>query len=321
MKNKSEHSSTGTRPLFIATWHFGKQVNEAALAAYQQTQSMLDAIEQGIWQAEADPENDSVGRGGIPNSEGVVQLDACIMSGPGHRAGAVCALESILHPISVARKIMEHTPHVMLAGEGARQFAIENGFVPVNLLTDQQKEKWQQRYGTSKQVGNSAGGKPAEQQQNHDTVTLLGIDQNHDLYGGCSTSGWGYKLPGRVGDSPIIGSGLYVDNEVGAVGATGTGENVMRYCASLQIVEAMRGGSSPQQAIELIIQRLIARETIPPDKLKINFIALDKQGRYGAAGTSRGFQYALATPGNSLLFDAKSITDSKIATGGNKEGV
>ena len=208
------------RPLFISTWPFGKAANEQSLRIAEQGGSVLDAVERGIHVAEADASNPSVGLGGIPNARGVVQLDACIMDGEGQRAGSVAAIEGILHPISVARRVMDETKHVMLAGEGARQFALEQGFASVELLTEERRkawEEWREKQGAA---------------DNHDTIALLGLDGEGRLAGGCSTSGWGYKLPGRVGDSPIIGSGLYVDGSVGAAGATGLGENVMRYCAT-----------------------------------------------------------------------------------------
>lgn len=225
------------RPIFIATWPFGKPATELALKTVQGGGSTLDAIEAGIRLTEADETVDSVGIGGIPNADGVVQLDASIMSGPKHQAGSVAGLEGIVHAISVARRVMERTSHVMLVGDGARRFALEQGFPSAELLTGGQKEKWLQ--WKAKRAA------PADRPPTHDTIALLGLGTNGDLYGGCSTSGWAYKLPGRVGDSPIIGSGLYVDNDIGAAGATGMGENVMRYCGSFLVVELMRQGRSP----------------------------------------------------------------------------
>lgn len=295
---KSEH-----RPIFISTWAFGRPVNDQALATISSGSSLLDAIERGIWVAEADAANASVGLGGIPNADGVVQLDACIMWGPGHRAGSVAAVEDILHPISVARLVMEQTPHVMLVGAGARQFALQHGMEPTQLLTPEREQAWQQwrRQQASERQGQNPN--PTA----HDTITLLGLDGQGNLAGGCSTSGWGYKLPGRVGDSPILGSGLYVDNEVGAAGATGRGENVMRYGASLLIVEAMRRGAPPVDACLEVIQRIIRHDPIPQEQLSINFIALDKQGRFGAAGTDASFQFAVTTPHHSEVHAATIV--------------
>jgi isoaspartyl peptidase/L-asparaginase-like protein (Ntn-hydrolase superfamily) len=288
------------RPVFIATWNFGKAVCDEAMAVLTQGKSMPDAIESGIRLCEADASNSSVGIGGTPNSDGVVQLDAVFMTGPGHRAGSVGGLEDIAHPISVARAVMEKTDHVLLVGAGARKFAIEQGHLPVDLLTEDRRRAWEQ-WKSDQQT------RPPVK-NDHDTITLLGVDEKGDIYGGCSTSGRGYKLPGRVGDSPIVGAGLYVDNAAGAAGATGIGENVMRYCGSFLIVEFMRNGASPEEACLKTIQRIAEMDPLGIDKLEINFIAINKAGEFGAAGTSKGFQYALTTR------DASGVHDATIAT-------
>ena len=295
-------------PLFVSTWKFGKPVNDQALKTRNSGASMLDAIEKGIWVAEADEKNASVGIGGIPNSKGVVQLDACIMTGPNHAAGSVAGIESILHPISVARKVMEETIHVMLVGDGAKQFAIEHGFKPTQLLTPKQREKWEKkRQKASEKQKAESKQEQVSIKENHDTITLLGLDKNGDIYGGCSTSGYGNKVPGRVGDSPIIGSGLYVDNEVGAAGATGIGENVMRYCASFMIVQEMRNGADPTTACKNVIKYIAKKDPLDISKLEINFVALDKSGRVGAAGTSKGFQYAVTNPEQSRVIGVEQM--------------
>ena len=280
------------RPLFVATWKFGKAVCERAVKTAMEGKPMLDAIERGIWVAEMDAGNASVGLGGTPNADGVVELDACIMSGPDHGAGSVAGLRDILHPISVARKVMEETRHVMLVGDGARQFALEQGFSKTELLTDNQRDRWK-AWSAAKKKKEEAETVDEDQ---HDTITLVGVDEEGNLWGGCSTSGMGFKLPGRVGDSPIIGSGLYVDNQVGAAGATGIGENVMRYCASFMIVQFMREGSSPTEACERAIRQIEKSDPKSIGELDINFIALNKAGEHGAAGTSKGFVYAVADP-------------------------
>ncbi len=274
----------GEKPVIISTWPFGKASNEAALRILLAGGTILDAVEQGIWVTESDATNSSVGLGGTPNAAGVVQLDACIMYGPGHRAGSVAGLEGIRHPISAARRVMEQTKHVMLVGEGARMFALEQGLESIETDAANRYQAWQK---TRK--------KPSTQQpNNHDTIALLILGSDGTLAGGCSTSGLGGKLPGRVGDSPILGSGLYVDNEVGAAGATGIGENVMRYCGSFLVVEYMRQGLHPQAACQETIRR-IARQDPKGMDLSINFVAIDKKGRVGAAGTDKGFAYSVTS--------------------------
>jgi len=297
------------RPLFASTWGNGAPVNEEAMRVLRAGGSLLDAVEQGIWVSEADAANPNVGIGGIPNEDGVVQLDACFMSGPGHRAGSVAALEGFLHPISVARRVMEKTRHVMLVGRGARKFALAEGFEPVELLSDEQRERWRQwrreRWEAEEQeraAGEEIEGEeePGEERRNHDTMTLLGLGADGHLAGGCSTSGWGYKMPGRVGDSPIVGGGLYVDDEVGAAGATGLGEIIMSYCGSFLVVDHMRQGMSPEEACAETVRRIIRHNPRGLD-LGISFVAVDKQGRHGAAGTVDWFRYAVTTESETRL--------------------
>ena len=277
------------RPRLIATWPFGQIANEHALAALRNGGSRLDAVEAGIREIERLSSDGSVGLGGRPNAAGYPQLDACIMDGPGHRAGSVAGLEGIVHPITAARRVMDKTKHVMLVGEGARWFALEQGLESVDTSDlAAKKEAWvAQKRGDADRGG-------------HDTVTLLILDAEGHFAGGCSTSGAGGKLPGRVGDSPILGAGLYVDDEVGAAGATGLGENVMRHCASFLIVELMRQGLAPQQACEEAIHRIAC---VDPRgyALDVCFIALDKQGRCGAAASNQTFPYATATRDGSEL--------------------
>ena len=296
---KPMNASTPHRPLIISTWPFGKPANDKALAVAQAGGSGLDAVVEGIGVAESDLGNNSVGAGGLPNAEGVVQLDACIMAGPGHRAGSVAALEGIEHPIAVARRVMEKTPHVMLVGAGAKQFALQQGFPEKDLNTPESQGRW--REWQAKQAG----------EKGHDTLALLVLMPDGNVFGGCSTSGLAFKLPGRVGDSPIVGSGLYVDNDIGAAGATGIGENVMRYCGSFLVVELMRRGATPEEACAETILR-IARKDPKGIDLSINFIALDKQGRYGAAGVGTGFDYAVAHPGYSEVRHSLALSDLKV---------
>ena len=283
----------GERPLIVSTWSFGKLSNEEALRTLSKGGSNLDAVEQGIMLAETNAPSQSVGLGGKPNAAGVVQLDACIMSGPGQRAGSVAGLEGIRHPISVARRVMEKTRHVMLVGEGARMFALEQGLESVPLNTQPLYEKWRREHPPAKPASPGA--------KDHDTIALLVLGSDGNLAGGCSTSGLGGKLPGRVGDSPILGSGLYVDNEVGAAGATGIGENVMRYCATFRIVEYMRQGMTPADACLATIRHIARVDPKPLKELSINFIAIDRQGRYGAAGTDDSFEFSVTYKGSSRV--------------------
>ncbi len=324
---KGDNTAAGQRafPIFIATWPFGKIACEAAVQAAQKTGSVLDGIEQGIWVTESDVKNASVGIGGIPNAKGDVELDACIMSGPDHGAGSVAGIQSILHPISVARLVMEKTPHVMLVGEGAKQFAIEHGHPATELLTDNQKKRWEQwkvEQAKEKAANNNNIHTPVPviDEDHHDTIAMLGLDKDGNLFGGCSTSGWGYKIPGRVGDSPIIGSGLYVDNNVGAAGATGLGENVMRHCGSFLVVEMMRNGASPTDACEMAVRRISELDPKNMSNLAINFIAMNKKGEFGAAGTNQGFKFGVASLGASSVETARALSDKSIGPeGGNRK--
>lgn len=263
----------------------GKDATEKALEVMLAGGSGLDGIEQGIRLLEARSADGSVGARGRPNAAGYTQVDACIMDGPGQAAGSVAGVEGIVHPISAARLVMERSRHVMLVGEGARWFALEHGLESLDISGHAaKKQTWLER--------DLDPAEPAE--RGHDTITVLALDADGNISGGCSTSGAAGKLPGRVGDSPILGSGLYVDNAVGAAGATGLGENVMRYCASVRIVELMRQGLHPKDACEAVIHQIAAVDPQGYD-LKINFIALDKQGRVGAASSSRKFPHAVTT--------------------------
>lgn len=282
----AEPDLKGDRPLIVSTWAFGKPANDFAMNVLRNNGSILDAVEQGIRVIESDPKNSSVGLSGQPNAAGFVQLDACIMTGPGHKARSVAALEGIKHPISAARRVMEKTRHVMLVGEGARLFALEEGLESIEIHSRERYETW--RKNPSPKTSSP------DKKENHDTIALLVLGEDGTIAGGCSTSGLSGKLPGRVGDSPIIGSGLYVDNEVGAAGATGIGENVMRYCGSFLVVEYMRQGMLPGEACLEVIRRIAKKDPKGID-LGISFVALDKKGRFGGASSAGGFQFAVTT--------------------------
>lgn len=266
-------------PVVIATWDV-KDATAKAWEVLKQGGSALDAIEQGCRVEEANEKGQSVGIGGLPDRDGNVTLDACIMDSNGNY-GAVVYLQNIKHPISVARKVMEETPHVLLAGQGAKQFAISQGFQPENLLTEASKKAWEEWKIKSEY-------KPIINIENHDTIGMLAIDKEGNLSGGCTTSGLAYKMAGRVGDSPIIGSGLFVDNEVGAATATGLGEEVLKTVGSFLIVELMRQGKSPQEACEEAIGRIVKKNPKHKD-FQVGYIAINKQGEIGYYGIHKGF--------------------------------
>ncbi len=236
-KPSQNENSSASYPMVIATWNVTKATSKAWEVLHE-GKSALDAIEQGCMIEEANAEGQSVGLGGLPDRDGNVTLDACIMDKEGNY-GAVVYLQNIIHPISVARKVMEDTPHVLLAGKGAEQFAYSMGFKKEQLLTEKSRKSWEEWKQISKY-------KPIINIENHDTIGMLAIDKNGDIAGGCTTSGLAFKMAGRVGDSPIIGAGLYIDNEVGGATATGLGEEVLKTVGSFLIVELMRQGKSPQ---------------------------------------------------------------------------
>lgn len=279
--NESDDISTGIKPITICTWNF-KNATAKAWEVLKDGGRSLDAVEQGVMVEEADVNNQTVGKGGRPDRNGNVTLDACIMDKDGN-CGAVLCMQNIAHPISVARKVMEDTPHVMLAGKGAEQFAYEKGFEKVDLLTEKSKQEWLEWKKTSQY-------KPIINIENHDTIGMLAIDKNGDISGACTTSGMAYKIGGRVGDSPIIGAGLFVDNEIGGATATGVGEEVVRTVGSFLIVELMRQGKSPQEACEEGVKRIIAKNKENTD-FQIGFIAMNKKGETGSYCIQPGFTY------------------------------
>ncbi len=285
----------------IATWPFGQTAVKIAAPLLQAGKPALDAALAGAQAVEDDPKVHSVGFAGLGNAIGTVQLDACIMDGQTLACGAVAGLENVRHPAAVARRVMEKTPHILLVGSGAQQFAMQQGFPLETLHTPESIAECEKMRPKARP--------PATSPENHDTVTVLALDRKGSLGGVCTTSGLAHKLPGRVGDSPLIGSGLYVDNTAGAAGATGTGEEIIRIGGSLLIVEAMRAGKSPQEACELAARKvnaLAVRRGVHP--AQVAFLALDPQGRIGAACTERTkFQYAVARPGSVELLKAKEI--------------
>jgi len=290
-------------PMVVSTWSHGLAANEAAAEILIAGGHALDAVEKGVQVPEADPEVMSVGLGGLPDAEGNVTLDACIMA-PNGKAGCVACLQHIQHPISVARLVMEKTPHVLLSGEGALKFALDHGFEETNLLTDKAKAAWEQWKASGARYA------PNANWENHDTIGLLAIDSMGDIAGACTTSGMAFKHPGRVGDSPIIGAGLFVDNRVGAATATGEGEAVLKTLGSFLIVECMRNGMHPQQACETAIQRLTEVMHIH-DTMQVGYLAVNKAGEIGAYALRKGFQYAVHQQSANKLVDAAYMLEWK----------
>ena len=275
------------KPLIISTWNHGLPANEETWKQLKDGKSSLDAIEAGMKIPEADPKIRSVGYGGYPDREGKVTLDACIMD---HNSdcGSVCFLEGIKHPISVAKLVLEKTPHVMLSGEGALQFALEEGFKKENLLTPESEADWKKWLQESKY-------EPVINIENHDTISMLVIDGEGNISGGCTTSGAAWKMHGRVGDSPIIGAGLFLDNEVGAAAATGLGEAVIRTAGSAMVVELMRQGRAPFDACKEVVERIYNKHKNHKDMeyLQVGFIAINKKGEYSGYSLRSGFNYAV----------------------------
>ncbi len=292
---KSNSLDNNITPLVIATWDV-KNATKKAWETIQNNQSSIDAIEQGCMIEEANENGQSVGKGGLPDRDGNVTLDACIMNSKGD-CGSVVFLKNIKHAISLARKVMEDTPHVMLAGIGAEEFAYSIGFKKENLLTKASKKAWENWKKTSKY-------KPIINIENHDTIGMLAIDNNGDISGGCTTSGLAYKMSGRVGDSPIIGSGLYVDNEIGGAVATGLGEEVLKTVGSFLIVELMRQGHSPQKACEIAISRIVTKNDYR--SFQVGYIALNKQGDTGCYSIQKGFSMTICQSNNNVNIKSDS---------------
>ncbi|MHC1707081.1 MAG: isoaspartyl peptidase/L-asparaginase family protein [Bacteroidales bacterium] len=276
-----------TKPVLLSTWHFGVPANIEAWKILSSGGRALDAVEAGVQIPEGDPNVRSVGYGGLPDRDGKVTLDSCIMDEKGN-CGAVAFLQNIKHPISVARRVMEKTPHILLVGEGARQFAIQEGYPEENLLTPEAEKAWKEWLLKSDY-------KP-DLNIHHDTIGMIALDEEGNLSGAVTTSGLAYKMHGRVGDSPIIGAALYVDNEIGAATATGVGEEVIRIVGAHTIVELMRQGYSPLDACKQAVNRIVKLRGNLVKDIQVGFLALNKQGETGAFSLNKGFQYAFTSP-------------------------
>lgn len=295
----SKSNNAGEKPLILSTWNHGLPANAAALKKYAETNSILDAVEAGVMDTELDMSNLSVGLQGLPDREGITTLDASIMKGDGS-CGSVAFVRQVKHPISLARVVMEKTPHVMIVGEGARQLAIAEGF-PIE--EEKLSPKAEAAYLKWKETSQY---KPVINIENHDTIGMIGIGADGKLAGSCTTSGLAYKMHGRVGDSPIIGAGLYVDDEVGAATATGLGESIIRICGSFLIVELMRQGRTPQEACEETVRRLVAKNEKNIKDLQAGFLAINKDGEVGAYAVHPGFNFAKGGLHGNAMIDSNS---------------
>jgi len=310
-----ESEMLNSEPLVISTWDFGKEANAEAWKVMQHGGGVIDGVEAGVRIPEADPKNQSVGLGGFPDREGKVTLDACIMDGK-LNCGSVAFLEHILHPVSVARQVMEKTPHVMLVGEGPLAFALANGFAKENLLTPESEKAWKEWLKTSKYEPVINIERNLEQKRdpkllpggplNHDTIGMLALDGKGNMGGACTTSGAAWKMRGRVGDSPIIGAGLYVDGEAGGATSSGLGEEVIRTCGSHAVVELMRQGVKPEAACQKVVERIVRRNPARAKTLQVGFLALNKKGQYGAFAIHKGFTYAVKSAKTEAVLEAKS---------------
>src|ERR1700759_506723 len=302
-------------PIVISTWDFGIAANQEAWKTLEKGGRALDAVEEGVKIPEADMKNHTVGRAGYPDRDGHVTLDACIMDENGN-CGSVAAMENIAHPISVARAVMEKTPHVMLVGDGATQFAVEQGFKKEKLLTPESEKAWKEWLKTAKY----APVMNIENEQhmpgskyNHDTIGMLAIDAQGNISGACTTSGMAFKMHGRVGDSPIIGAGLYVDNEVGGATSTGVGEEVIGNVGSFLVVELMRRGYHPERACREAVERIIKKKPEYSKTIQVGFLAINKKGEHGAYALQRGFEYAVCNnETQDLLIKGKSAYETAI---------
>lgn len=316
------YEQTGIKgnPIVISTWAPNVKANNAAWEILGTGGRALDAVVKGVQIPEADPTDNSVGYGGLPDRDGKVTLDSCVMDEKGN-CGSVMALEHIKHPVLVARLVMEKTPHVQLVGEGALQFALEQGFEKENLLTEQSEKAWKEwlkksSYDPMRTIKELEEKIEKEKKKkndypwpvallNHDTIGMVAMDTNGNLGGACTTSGMAFKMHGRVGDSPIIGAGLFVDNEVGAASATGVGEEVVKICGAHTVIEAMRRGLSPELACKEAVRRIVKNKGSQAKDVQVGFLAINNKGQHGAFAVQKGFNYCVTTKDGTRVIDAK----------------
>ena len=319
VKNSFAQNKIPTKPIVVSTWDDGRKVNREAWKILSKKGRALDAVEAGAAYME-DQINCCVGLGGYPDRDGIVTLDSCIMDEHAN-CGAVGGLEQIRHPVSVARKIMETTPHILLVGKGAQQFALENGFKkePAALSIQAKKayENWLKKseYHPEINIENKKGNGPfapsffEDGSPNHDTMGLVALDASDNMSGAVTTSGMAFKIHGRVGDSPIIGAGLFVDNAIGAATSSGMGEEVIRICGTHLVVEYMRQGYSPEMACRKAIERIINRDREKAKTIQVGFLALNKKGQYGAYAIQKGFVFSVKSNGEEKVYPSKYVFD------------
>jgi N4-(beta-N-acetylglucosaminyl)-L-asparaginase len=306
---KLSQTGKGSKPPFIlSSGGHGFKANEEGWKVLGKGGSSLDAVEKGANVIESDAEDISVGLGGLPNEDGVVQLDASIMYGPDHNAGSVAALECIENPCSVARRVMERTDHIMLVGEGAMKFALAHGFKKTNLLTDKAREIWLRWKETLSDKDDWFPPKDwkGDLSENYGTINVLAMDAQGNISGVTTTSGLAFKIPGRVGDSPIIGDGLYLDNDIGAAGATGRGEEVIRTCGSYRIVENMRRGLSPEEACKEALEFIIKKNKGEHD-FNVSLLAFNRDGEFGSYSVWDGYKFAFCNEEGNKAYEGKYL--------------
>ncbi len=314
---KATALSPAQKPVVVSTWDSGMAVNAASWKILGAGGKALDAVEAGAISIENEI-NCCVGLGGYPDRDGTVTLDACIMDEHAN-CGAVAGLEQIKHPVSVARKIMETTPHVLLVGSGAQQFALQNGFTkePKILSADAEKaySEWLKKnnYHPEINIENKKNGGPFAPNffdngtANHDTMGLVALDAAGNMSGAVTTSGMAFKIHGRAGDSPIIGAGLFVDNEVGCATSSGVGEEVIRICGTHLVVELMRQGLTPENACKKAVERIVHRDRAKAKTLQVGFLALNKKGEHGAYAIQKGFVYSIKSATKNEIIPAKYL--------------
>jgi L-asparaginase/N4-(beta-N-acetylglucosaminyl)-L-asparaginase len=292
-------------PILISTWRFGLPANTAGWPHLQRAGGLLDGLEQTCIACELDPNVNSVGVGGLPDASGEVSLDGAIMLSPAQSAG-VGYVRKYPHPVSIARRVMEKTPHKLLVGEGAERFAESAGFKPAQLLSEAARAKWAEWKRTGESIADPHAYRPpvlvdGERNPPHDTIGVLAIDAGGAIGAACSTSGRAFKLPGRVGDSPLIGHGLYCDPKAGAAVATGTGELMIGVAASFLVVERMRCGDRPIDAVRHVLNRVIESYPNIGSTDQCALIALGIDGKFASGAIRAGFEVAITTAGSSQL--------------------